>query len=182
MLTAAAMLEEYARRNPKAHSASYVFPNNANFRIVDGSRVKCWTTHTSSKHCNQNLGDALNNSCNPIFTDIGLSLGKETMYKYLSAFGYGAVSGIDFAGEQAGLLVAESAVTNGDLARISFGQTIAVTPLQLAMATSAAVNGGLLMHPAQPQHCKTEKPDTARLLSFLSAGGRGPAPSAALPF
>ncbi len=157
VLTAAAMLEEYARGNPKAHSASYVFPNNANFRIVDGSRVKCWTTHTSSKHCNQNLGDALNNSCNPIFTDIGLSLGKETMYKYLSAFGYGAVSGIDFAGEQAGLLVAESAVTNGDLARISFGQTIAVTPLQLAMATSAAVNGGLLMQPYLVKEIRTQE-------------------------
>ena len=79
------------------------------------------------------------------------------MYKHLSAFGYGAVSGIDFAGEQAGLLVAESAVTNGDLARISFGQTIAVTPLQLAMATSAAVNGGLLMQPYLVKEIRTQE-------------------------
>ena len=121
------------------------------------------------KHCNQNLGDALNNSCNPIFTDIGLSLGKETMYKYLSAFGYGAVSGIDFAGEQAGLLVAESAVTNGDLARISFGQTIAVTPLQLAMATSAAVNGGLLMQPYLVKEIRTQEGGACKKAFFFSA-------------
>ena len=69
------------------------------------------------------------------------------MYEYLEKFGYGSLTGIDFAGEQAGILVPESAVTNGDLARIGFGQTIAVTPLQLCMATAAAVNGGLLMQP-----------------------------------
>lgn len=162
VLTAAAMLEEYSKGNSKAHSASYIFPNNANFRVVDGSKIKCWTTHSAIKHHNQNLGDALNNSCNPIFTDIGLSLGKETMYKYLDAFGYGTVSGIDFIGEQAGLLVAKSAVTNGDLARISFGQTIAVTPIQLAMATSAAVNGGLLMRPYMVKEIKTQEGETVK--------------------
>ena len=69
------------------------------------------------------------------------------MYEYLRKFGYGSSTGIDFIGEQAGLLVSESAVTNGDLARIGFGQTIAVTALQLCMATAAAVNGGLLLQP-----------------------------------
>ena len=69
------------------------------------------------------------------------------MYDYLSKFGYGSVTGIDFAGEQAGILVPKTAVTNGDLARIGFGQTIAVTALQLCMATAAAVNGGYLMQP-----------------------------------
>ncbi len=69
------------------------------------------------------------------------------MYNYLEKFGYGKVTGIDFAGEQAGILVSKSSVTNGDLARIGFGQSIAVTPLQLCMATAAAVNGGLLMQP-----------------------------------
>ena len=69
------------------------------------------------------------------------------MYEYLRKFGYGSKTGIDFTGEQAGLLVSESAVTNGDLARIGFGQTIAVTALQLCMATAAAVNGGELLQP-----------------------------------
>lgn len=147
VLTAAACLEEYAKGNPKAFSAEHIFTNSSGTRIIDGSKISCWTKHANGKHANQNLSDALNNSCNPIFTDIALSLGKSTMYDYLEKFGYGSVTGIDFAGEQAGILVAENLVTNGDLARIGFGQTIAVTPLQLCMATAAAVNGGLLMKP-----------------------------------
>ena len=147
VLTAAACLEEYAKGNPNAFSATHVFGNSAGTRIIDGSKIKCWTKHANGKHSNQTLADALNNSCNPIFTDIALSLGKDVMYDYLNKFGYGKPTGIDFQGEQGGLLVSQTAVTRGDLARIGFGQTIAVTPLQLCMATAAAVNGGLLMQP-----------------------------------
>lgn len=147
VLTAAACLEEYAKGNPKAFSARHVFTNNSGTRIIDGSKISCWTKHINGKHSNQTLSDALNNSCNPIFTDIALSLGKDTMYSYLEKFGYGRTTGIDFVGEQSGLLVPKSSVTNGDLARIGFGQTIAVTALQLCMATAAAVNGGYLLQP-----------------------------------
>ncbi len=147
VLTASACLEEFRNGNSKAFSAEHVFGNSSGTRIIDGSKISCWTKHTNGKHSNQNLSDALNNSCNPIFTDIALSLGKNTMYEYLNKFGYGSVTGIDFAGEQAGILVPKSAVTNGDLARIGFGQTIAVTALQLCVATAAAVNGGLRMQP-----------------------------------
>lgn len=147
VLTAATCLEEYSKGNPNAFSATYVFGNSSGTRIVDGSKISCWTKHANGKHSNQTLADALNNSCNPIFTDIALSLGKDVMYNYLDKFGYGKPTGIDFQGEQSGLLVAQTAVTRGDLARIGFGQTIAVMPLQLCMATAAAVNGGLLMQP-----------------------------------
>lgn len=147
VLTAAACLEEYKNGNSRAFSAQHIFTNSSGTRIVDGSKISCWTKHTNGKHSNQTLSDALNNSCNPIFTDIALSLGKSTMYEYLEKFGYGSVTGIDFDGEQSGLLVSESSVTNGDLARIGFGQSVAVTALQLCMATAAAVNGGLLMQP-----------------------------------
>lgn len=147
VLTAAACLEEYSKGNSNAFSATHVFGNSAGIRIVDGSKISCWTKHSNGKHSNQTLADALNNSCNPIFTDIALSLGKDAMYDYLDKFGYGKPTGIDFQGEQSGLLVSQTSVTRGDLARIGFGQTIAVTPLQLCMATAAAVNGGLLMQP-----------------------------------
>ena len=147
VLNASACLEEFRNGNSKAFSAEHVFGNSSGTRIIDGSKISCWTKHANGKHSNQNLSDALNNSCNPIFTDIALSLGKDTMYEYLHKFGYGSVTGIDFAGEQAGILVPKSAVTNGDLARIGFGQTIAVTALQLCVATASAVNGGLRMQP-----------------------------------
>ena len=146
VLTAAANLEEYKKGNKNAFSPTYIF-NNSNVRYVDGGRISCWTKHSSTKHCNQTLADALSNSCNPCFTDIALGLGKDVMYSYLDAFGYGNTLGIDLAGEQSGLLVSKTSVTNGDLARIGFGQTVAVTPIQLAYATAAAVNGGKLMTP-----------------------------------
>ena len=141
VLTAAADIQEYLNGNKSAFSPSYIF-NGSRTRTVDGTTIKCWSNHANGRHSNQTLADALNNSCNPCFTDIALSLGKEKFYEYLSAFGLGAVTGIDFAGEALGMLVPQSLVRDCDLARIGFGQTVAVTGLQLACAVAAAVNGG----------------------------------------
>jgi stage V sporulation protein D (sporulation-specific penicillin-binding protein) len=141
VVTAAANIEEYLNGNTKAFSNSYVF-NGSRTRTVDGTKIKCWSDHSNGKHSNQTLAAALNNSCNPCFTDIALSLGSETFYNYLSAFGFGNVTGLDFNGEALGMLVPQTAVRDCDLARIGFGQTIAVTGVQLACAVAAAVNGG----------------------------------------
>ncbi|MDE7087201.1 MAG: hypothetical protein K2O67_03310, partial [Clostridia bacterium] len=141
IITSAANIEENLRGNSKAFSTSYVF-NGSRTRTVDGTKIKCWSDHANGKHSNQTLAEALNNSCNPCFTDIALSLGKETFYDYLTAFGLGNVTGIDFNGEALGMLVPQSLVRDCDLARIGFGQTIAVSGLQLACAAAACVNGG----------------------------------------
>ncbi len=141
VVTAAANLEEYMRGNSKAFSPSYIF-NGSRTRTVDGTKIKCWSDHSNGKHSNQSLADALNNSCNPCFTDMALSLGSETFYEYLQAFGFGNVTGLDFNGEALGMLVPQTAVRDCDLARIGFGQTVAVTGIQLACAVAAAVNGG----------------------------------------
>ncbi len=141
VLTAAANIQEYLDGNGAAFSPTYIF-NGSRTRSVDGTTVRCWSDHANGKHSNQTLADALNNSCNPCFTDIALALGTQTFYDYLSAFGLGNVTGIDFAGEALGMLVPQSLVRDCDLARIGFGQTVAVTALQLACAVAAAVNGG----------------------------------------
>lgn len=141
ILTAAANIEEYLQGNGKAYSVNHIF-NSSRYRYIDGQRVKCWSNHANGKHANLNLQGALNNSCNPIFVDIAMALGKETMYKYIDLFNYGSTTGVDFSGEAQGMILPISAVQNVDLARIAFGQTIAVTGLQLAAATAAAVNGG----------------------------------------
>lgn len=141
ILTAAANIEEYLQGNGKAYSVNHIF-NSSRYRYIDGQRVKCWSNHANGKHANLNLQSALNNSCNPIFVDIAMALGKETMYKYIDLFNYGSTTGVDFSGEAQGMILPISAVQNVDLARIAFGQTIAVTGLQLAAATAAAVNGG----------------------------------------
>ncbi len=126
ILTAAADIEEYLSGNGRAYSTSHIF-SSSRYRYVDGQRVKCWSNHENGKHANLNLQGALNNSCN--------------------AFGYGSVTGVDFKGEAQGMVLPVSAVQNVDLARIAFGQTIAVTGIQLAMATAAAINGGILYTP-----------------------------------
>ncbi len=141
ILTAAANIEEYFKGNPKAYSVEHIF-NSSRYRYIDGQKVKCWSNHEHGKHANLNLQGALNNSCNPIFVDIAMSLGKDTMYKYIELFNYGATTGVDFSGEAQGMILPLTAVQNVDLARIAFGQTIAVTGLQLAAATAAAINGG----------------------------------------
>ncbi|MBQ9728761.1 MAG: stage V sporulation protein D [Clostridia bacterium] len=146
IITSAANVEESLKGNKNAFSVQHIF-SSSRTRSVDGTRVKCWSNHSNGKHSNQTLADALNNSCNPCFTDIALSLGKETFYDYLSAFGFGAKTGIDYGGEGYGLLLPESAVRNCDLARIGFGQTIAVTGIQLACATASVVNGGYYYTP-----------------------------------
>ncbi len=146
VITSAINIEEYNRGNKKAFSTNYVFPSSRT-RAVDGTTVKCWSNHANGKHSNQTLAEALNNSCNPCFTDMALSLGKETVYEYLSAFGFGGKTGIDYGGEAYGLLMPKSAVRNCDLARIGFGQTVAVSGLQLACATASAINGGYYYAP-----------------------------------
>ncbi len=146
IVTAAVNIEEYLQGNSAAFSLQYHF-NSSRTRTVDGTTIKCWSTHANGKHCNQTLAEALNNSCNPCFTDIALSLGTETFYDYLELFNFGKPTGIDFSGEAQGMLVSESAVRDCDLARIGFGQTVAVTALQLACAGAAAVNGGYYYQP-----------------------------------
>lgn len=146
IVTAAANIEESLRGNPNAYALNRVF-SSSRTRTVDGTTIRCWSDHANGKHSNQTLAEALNNSCNPCFVDIALSLGKETFYDYLSAFRFGRATGLDFSGEAIGMLLPESTLRDCDFARIGFGQTIAVTPLQLACAAAAAVNGGYYYAP-----------------------------------
>ncbi len=141
IVTTAANVQEYLNGNTKAYSNTHIF-NSSRYRYIDGQKVKCWSTHQNSKHSALDIQGALNNSCNPIFVDMAMSLGKQTLYKYIELFNFGKTTGLDFSGEAQGMVLPQSAVLNVDLARISFGQTVAVTGLQLALATAAAINGG----------------------------------------
>jgi len=111
---------------------------------VDGEKIKCWSANA---HGHQSIYNAAQNSCNPAFMQMGLSMGTDVLYDYLEAFGLGEKTGIDYPSDQAGILINEKYVKNVDLARISFGQSVAVTPLQLSTAVSAAINGGYLYEP-----------------------------------
>ena len=110
---------------------------------VDGSRIRCW----GNPHGAETMAQALCNSCNPVFVELGLRIGTERFYDYLEAFGLGSPTGVDIPGEASGIMISESNVKRVDLARIGFGQSVAVTPIQLITACCAAVNGGNLMKP-----------------------------------
>lgn len=114
------------------------------YRLVDGQRIKCWRT---IGHGSQNLAEGVMNSCNCVFMDLAQRLGVGDFYDYLEKFGFGQKTNVDFYGESKGLLMKESKVKTVDLARIGFGQAVAVTPLQLITGVSAVVNGGTLYEP-----------------------------------
>ncbi len=111
-------------------------------KTIDGIVTKCWKTHGT-----QTLAEAVQNSCNSAFMDMGLRLGTEKLYEYIEAFGLMDKTEIEALSEGNSIVMDESNVKSFDLARISFGQSIAITPIQLASAVSAAINGGELKTP-----------------------------------
>lgn len=116
----------------------------AGSRTVDGQRIRCWR---SIGHGSQHLADGVKNSCNCVFMDLAGRLGTERFYSALRSFGLGQKTGVDFSGESSGMLMNENNVKPVDLARIGFGQAVAVTPLQLITGVCSAVNGGTLYKP-----------------------------------
>ena len=109
---------------------------------------------TNPIHCSkrtghgvQTLAEAVQNSCNPAFIEIGQRLGVEKFYDYFEAFGMTEKTGIDLPGENIGLDWGRDAMTYVDLAVASFGQRFTVTPLQMIAGFSAVINGGNLYQP-----------------------------------
>ncbi len=113
------------------------------FKIVNGERIKCW----KNSHGHQTLEEAVRNSCNPAFMTMALAMGKETFYDYIYRFGFGSSTESGLTGESGGIVIHQKYVRENNIARIGFGQSVAVTPMQLATAVCAAVNGGELMQP-----------------------------------
>ena len=114
----------------------------AGVKIVDGERIKCW--RSGRPHGHQTLTQAVENSCNPAFMEMALRMGTDKFYEYIYNFGFGKNTGVDFSTDGSGIIRAAKYIKNVDLARIGFGQSIACTPLQLATAACAVVNGGVL--------------------------------------
>lgn len=139
IITGAAALEEGAA----TLGTHYNCPG---YTVVAGVRIKC-TSFGKGGHGNQNLTEIFKNSCNPGFMAAGAALGAEKFCNYLESFGLTQKTGIELPGEENGLTVALKDMGPVELASSSFGQTSKITMLQLAMACSAAVNGGYLYEP-----------------------------------
>ena len=127
-----------------------VISMNSSFNCTGSVQVGKWTIHCSKKggHGHQTLEQAVGNSCNPAFINIGQRLGGETFYEYMKAFGLTEPTGVDMIGETKGIISKSSLVNDAaSLASYAFGQTFNVTPLELIRAQAACVNGGYLYTP-----------------------------------
>ncbi len=117
--------------------------NCKGYEMVDGDKISCW--RTGNPHGTETLTEAVANSCNPVFVKLALRIGIDDFYAGLQSFGIGQTPNTDLPGATSGQLIAYKYVKNVDLARMAFGQSVSVSPLQLLTAASAAVNGGELL-------------------------------------
>lgn len=140
IITSATALEE----NIVQENTPNVF-NCAGYETVNGTNIFCW--RTGRPHGPQSLKQALSNSCNPSFIQLGLKVGAPTLFKYYDAFGFLNSTNSDFYGEASGIFHNINNINDIDLASMAFGQGITVTPLQLITAVSAIANEGVLMQP-----------------------------------
>lgn len=114
------------------------------FRIVADRRIRC---HKAGGHGSQSFVEGVQNSCNPVFMDLGERLGPNKFYDYMKGFGLDEKTGIDVPGEAVGIMHKLDNVGPVELATMSFGQSFQITPLQLMRAGAAIVNGGRLITP-----------------------------------
>ncbi|NLY72034.1 MAG: PASTA domain-containing protein [Clostridiales bacterium] len=112
---------------------------------VAGTKLSCWRSY--NPHGVQNLVEAVQNSCNPVFVNLSQRLGIEMYYEYLEKFGLMHKTGIDFPGEGGNILQNKETAGPVGLATMSYGQGIAVTPISLLTAISSLGNDGMLMQP-----------------------------------
>lgn len=114
------------------------------YKIVADRRIRC---HKTQGHGSQNFTEAIMNSCNPAFMEIGGRTGIDNMYETFRALGLFEKTGIDLPGEASSIMHKTENVKEVELATISFGQSFQITPLQLMSAVSTVVNGGIRITP-----------------------------------
>lgn len=114
------------------------------FRIVEDRRIRC---HKTAGHGAENFLQATQNSCNPVFIEVGLRLGVDRYFSYFQQFGLNQKTGIDLPGEAATIMHQKEKVGQVELATISFGQSFQITPIQLAATVSSIINGGIRVTP-----------------------------------
>lgn len=112
--------------------------------VVEDRRIRC---HKTQGHGAETFVEAIENSCNPVFINIGLRIGAERFYDYFEQFGLLQKTGIDLPGEAATIMHKEENIGLVELATISFGQSFQITPVQLATTVSSLINGGTRVTP-----------------------------------
>ena len=109
------------------------------YRIVEDRKIRC---HKVGGHGQETFVQGIQNSCNPVFMDIGLRLGAGRFYDYFEQFGLMKLTNIDLPGEAGTIMHRKEDIGTVELATMTFGQSFQVTPIQMAVTVSSIVNGG----------------------------------------
>ena len=128
--------------------AGVVTPNDRfycpGYKLVEDRRIHC---AKRIGHGSQNFVEGAQNSCNPVFIEVGLRLGVDRYYKYFRQFGLLDKTGIDLPGEAGTIMHQKKKMGEVELATVSFGQSFQITPVQLATTVSSLINGGRRITP-----------------------------------
>lgn len=114
------------------------------YKLVEDRRIRC---HKTTGHGAENFVQAAQNSCNPVFIEVGLRLGVERYYHYFRQFGLLGKTGIDLPGEAGTIMHNPKNMGQVELATVAFGQSFQITPVQLAATVSSLINGGTRITP-----------------------------------
>lgn len=114
------------------------------YKMVEDRKIRC---HKVGGHGAETFVQGIQNSCNPVFIEIGMRLGTDNFYKYFEQFGLMGETGVDLPGEASTIMHKKENVGQVELATMSFGQSFQVTPVQMAATVSSIVNGGRRVTP-----------------------------------
>ena len=137
IITASAGLEEGAVKLDDTFSCP-------GYRVVEDRKIRC---HKVGGHGAETFVQGMQNSCNPVFIDVGLRLGADNFYKYFQQFGLMSLTGVDLPGEAGTIMHKKENIGLVELATMSFGQSFQITPIQLATTVSSLINGGRRVTP-----------------------------------
>ncbi|MEG0227711.1 MAG: penicillin-binding transpeptidase domain-containing protein [Lachnospiraceae bacterium] len=114
------------------------------YKMVEDRKIRC---HKVGGHGSETFLEGVQNSCNPVFIEIGLRLGVERFYDSFEKFGLLGMTGVDVPGEAGTIMHQKKNIGQVELATMSFGQSFQITPIQMATTVSSLVNGGTRVTP-----------------------------------
>lgn len=138
------------------------------FRVVEDRRIHC---HKRTGHGGETFLEGAQNSCNPVFIDVGQRLGVDNYYKYFKQFGLLSLTRIDLPGEAGTIMHKKSNIGLVELATISFGQSFQITPIQLATTVSSLINGGTRVTPHLGVNILSENGTKVERLTYETTEG-----------
>lgn len=118
--------------------------NCPGYKIVGDRKIRC---HKTTGHGAETFAQGVQNSCNPVFMEVGQRLGVANMFKYLKKFSVLYKTGIDVPGEAVTIMHQQKNVGEVELATMSFGQSFQLSPIRLLTTISAVINGGNMITP-----------------------------------